>query len=64
MYRIRQRFDDTKVENIAETVQAELHNLSMTSLKPGQRVAITGGSRGSRYSVIHSNGGTRIIDCT
>ena len=46
MYRIRQKTDDTKIENIAEAVQAELQNLSLTSIKPGQRVAITGGSRG------------------
>ena len=29
MYRIRQRFDDTKVENIEETVKAELGKLSL-----------------------------------
>ncbi len=46
MYRIRQRFDDTKVENIGETVQAELRKLSLAAIKPGHRVAITGGSRG------------------
>ncbi len=46
MYRIRQRFDDTKVENIGETVKAELRKLSLAAIKPGHRVAITGGSRG------------------
>jgi hypothetical protein len=46
MYRLRQRFDETAVENVAETVKAELDKLSLTSIKPGQRVAITGGSRG------------------
>ncbi len=46
MYRLRQRFDETKVENVAETVKAELDKLSLTAIKPGQRVAITGGSRG------------------
>ena len=46
MYRIRQRFEDTKVENIGQAVDAELRKLSLTSIKPGQRVAITGGSRG------------------
>jgi hypothetical protein len=45
-YRIRQRFDDTKVENIEETVKAELGKLSLAAIKPGHRVAITGGSRG------------------
>ena len=46
MYRVRQRFDDTKIENLEQTVDAELRSLSLTSVKPGQRVAITGGSRG------------------
>lgn len=46
MYRIRQRFDDTKIENLEQAVDAELRKLSLTSVKPGQRVAITGGSRG------------------
>jgi hypothetical protein len=46
MYRIRQRFEDTKIENIGATVKAELHQLSLTAIKPGQRVAITAGSRG------------------
>jgi hypothetical protein len=49
MYRIRQRFDDTKVENIEETVKAELGKLSLAEIKPGHRVAITGGSRGIAY---------------
>lgn len=46
MYRIRQRFEDTSVENIGSAVDTELRKLSLTSIKPGQRVAITGGSRG------------------
>jgi len=46
MYRIRQRFDDTKIENIGETVQAELSKLSLAAIKPGHWVAITAGSRG------------------
>lgn len=46
MYRIRQRFDAANVENIGQAVDAELRKLSLTSIKPGQRVAITGGSRG------------------
>jgi hypothetical protein len=46
MYRVRQKFDDAKVDNIGQAVKAELHKLSLTSVKPGQRVAITGGSRG------------------
>ena len=46
MYRIRQRFDKNQVENLAATVTAELNQLSLTAVKPGQRVAITAGSRG------------------
>lgn len=46
MYRIRQKFDDTRIEHIGQAVQAEIKKLSLTSLKPGQSVAITGGSRG------------------
>jgi uncharacterized protein (DUF362 family) len=46
MYRIRQKFDDNKVEKIGETVKTELVKLSLRSIQPGQRVAITAGSRG------------------
>ncbi len=46
MYSIRQRFKDTKVDNISEKVRTELNALSLTGVKPGQRVAITAGSRG------------------
>ena len=46
MYRIRQRFDDTRVEDIRETVKAELGGLSRSAIRPGDRVAITAGSRG------------------
>jgi hypothetical protein len=46
MYRIRQRFDDTRVKDIRETVRAELGRLSWSTIQPGHRVAITAGSRG------------------
>jgi len=46
MYRVRQRFDDAKIENLGQAVDAELRKLSLTSVKPGHQVAITGGSRG------------------
>ncbi|MCP4622737.1 MAG: DUF2088 domain-containing protein [bacterium] len=46
MYRIRQRFDDNRIDNIGQAVAAELRKLSLSAVKPGQRVAITGGSRG------------------
>jgi hypothetical protein len=46
MYRVRQRFDDSRIENIGPAVAAELGKLSLAAIKPGQRVAITAGSRG------------------
>ncbi len=47
MYRIRQPFDKTVVKDIPGTVKAELARLSLDKkVKPGQRVAITAGSRG------------------
>jgi hypothetical protein len=46
MYHIRQRFDDSRVKDIRETVRAELGGLSWSAVQPGQRVAITAGSRG------------------
>jgi len=46
MYRIRQRFDEGRIENLAQTVTTELRQVSMAAVKPGQRVAITAGSRG------------------
>jgi hypothetical protein len=46
MYHIRQRFDDSRVKDIRETVRAELGRLSWSAIQPGQRVAITAGSRG------------------
>ena len=47
VYRLRQKFDRTVVQDIPGTVKAELKKLSLEKrLKPGQRVALTGGSRG------------------
>lgn len=46
MYRVRQRLDDTRVDNIAETVKSEMNKLSFQTVKPAQRIAITAGSRG------------------
>lgn len=47
MYRVRQGFDRTQLKDIPGTVQAELDRLSLKGIvKPGQRIAITGGSRG------------------
>jgi hypothetical protein len=46
MYRLRQKFDDKRIDNIGQIVAAELGKLSLSGVKPGHRVAITGGSRG------------------
>jgi hypothetical protein len=46
MYRVRQQFDRTRIKDIQETVKAELSRLSLIEIKPGDRIAITAGSRG------------------
>jgi len=47
MYRIRQKLDPPVVADVAATVRAEIGRLGLRSrLKPGGRVAVTGGSRG------------------
>jgi len=47
VYRLRQNFDRTVVQDIPGTVKAELKKLSLEKrVKPGQRVALTAGSRG------------------
>jgi hypothetical protein len=47
LYRVRQTFDRTRVEDIPGTVKNELKRLALEKkVKPGQRVALTAGSRG------------------
>ncbi len=47
MYRIRQKLDPPVVADVAGAVRAEMAKLDLRSrLKPGARVAVTGGSRG------------------
>ena len=47
MIRLRQTFDRTRVTDIPGAVQAELKKLALEQrVKPGQRIALTGGSRG------------------
>ncbi len=47
MYRIRQKLDPPVVSDVAAAVRAEIRRLDLRSrLKPGGRVAVTGGSRG------------------
>ena len=46
-YRIRQNFQSSRLENIPETIQAELTKINLGKVvKPGDSVAITVGSRG------------------
>jgi hypothetical protein len=47
MYRVRQKLDPPVVSDVAAAVRAEIRRLDLRSrLKPGGRVAVTGGSRG------------------
>lgn len=47
MYRIRQKVDPPVVADVAAAVRAEIANLKLAGrVKPGARVAVTGGSRG------------------
>lgn len=47
VYRVRQNFPSSRIENIAETVRLELAKLNLEkTVKPGESVAITVGSRG------------------
>jgi hypothetical protein len=47
MLRVRQRFDRPRVENVAAAVRDELARLDLgRTIKPGQTVAVTAGSRG------------------
>ena len=46
MCRIRQYFDNTRVDDIQTTVLSELRQLSWDQIRPGNSVAIAAGSRG------------------
>ncbi|MBI2824638.1 MAG: DUF2088 domain-containing protein [Planctomycetia bacterium] len=47
MFRVRQKFDGPKVDDLAAAVDQELARLNLaTRVRPGQSVAITAGSRG------------------
>lgn len=54
IYRVRQAFDRTRVDDIPGTVHGELKRLALDKIiKPGQRVALTGGSRGvANFAII------------
>ncbi len=47
MFRLRQRFDATRIENVSAEVANQLQRLNLQSrIQPGQTVAVTAGSRG------------------
>ncbi|QDT93953.1 lactate racemase domain-containing protein [Gimesia algae] len=47
VYRVRQNFPSSRIENVAETVRTELAKLNLEkTVKPGESVAVTVGSRG------------------
>jgi len=65
MATIRQTFDDTRVDNIPAAVSSELTRVGAPSeVKPGQKVAITAGSRGvANIAAITKSVVTFIRDC-
>ncbi len=55
MIRLRQAFDRTMVKDIPGAVLAELRKLSLEQrVRPGQRIALTGGSRGVGRSITNT----------
>ena len=57
LYRVRQRFDDRQLEDVAGEVRAQLARPEVASLiRPGARVAVGVGSRGIRdlYTVVET----------
>ena len=46
MYRIRQKFDNTTINDIRKEVLEQLSRLPWNQIQPGHRVAIAAGSRG------------------
>ena len=49
LYRVRQQFDDSRLEDVAGAVAAQCRRPEIAALvKPGARVAVAGGSRGIR----------------
>lgn len=57
MYRVRQQFDDRKLEDVAGTTRSELEKPEIRQLvKPGAKVAVAVGSRGIRnlYTIVET----------
>ena len=50
MVKVEQKFDDSKVEDVARTLQLELNKVEIAAtVQPGMRIAIGVGSRGLRH---------------
>jgi hypothetical protein len=50
MYKIRQRFPEAKIENIAQEINVQLDAINLkTKIKPSGRYAVTAGSRGINH---------------
>ena len=50
MYRIQQRFDATSIEDVAESIREQFAEFNAKDkVRPGQNVAVTGGSRGIHH---------------
>ncbi len=53
MLRVRQRFDATRIDDVAGEVDAQLRRLSLgRKIQPGQTVAVTAGSRGIAHIAV------------
>lgn len=53
VYRVRQRFDDTHIENVAQTLRLQLQRPEIeATVKPGMSIAVTAGSRGIDHIVL------------
>ena len=54
MMRVRQKFDDTAIQDVPAVTNEQLHQEKIRSLiRPGMRIAIGAGSRGiSNYATI------------
>lgn len=56
MLRVRQRFDATRIDDVAGEVEAQLRRLSLgRKIQPGQTVAVTAGSRGIAHIAVITN---------
>ena len=69
IFRVRQAFDATRIEDVPGTTTAELQKLGLgQTIQPGSSVAITAGSRGIANikwiikSIVEAHGGEVSVD--